>query len=448
MKRISITVAFLLLISALILGIQKWKTPASNSLACSDCNILIIDIDPLRLDGLHAFGNAKAVTPFLDEFAKKSISFTNAVTVSSWTLPSAMSLMTGTYPSRHGIINKVLLSSVDKQEYPATLSKTAPSFTTVAEEVHARGYATAGFAGGAALDPSYGFDKGFDTYESPGEFESTAVSMKKALQFMDSHKNGKFFVFIQGFDVHGQYLPENGLDLRYVDKKYTGTLTGSAAEQKTIREDGVLHGSVFLTKDDVAFLRAVYDEKVKILDTRLADFFKTFDQLGLSKNTIIVFTSDHGDEFYEHGRIDHGMTLYDEVIKVPLILHIPGKASQTIHEQVRNIDIAPTVLAIIGITPSPAFAKQLNGQSLMPMLMGKSMTIDSVLETSYRYATFLKGLRTHDGWKLILDEEHHTKEVYNIPLSKGETDNLTGTNDALEARLGNTLRTFMSETGR
>ena len=448
MKRILTTVVLLLVILACILGIRGWRKAPVESFACSDCNILVIDIDPLRLDAVHAFGNAREITPFLDSFAKQSISFNNAVAVSSWTLPSAMSLMTGTYPSRHGIINKVLLSNVDKQEYPATLSKTAPSFTTLAEELKAHGYTTAGFAGGAALDPSYGFNKGFDAYESPGEFEGTVEPLEKALSFINLHKNDKFFVFVQGFDVHGQYIPKEGLDLRFVDKKYSGQLTGSAPEQKSIREDGVLHGSVFLTNEDVQFLRSVYDEKVTKLDSRLADFFQRLEKLQPSKKTIIIFTSDHGEEFYEHGRIDHGMTLYDEVIRVPLLFNIPQKRSQIISQQIRNIDIAPTILEIVGITPSAVFKKQLDGTSIVPMLQGKTMNIDTILETSYRYATFLEGVRTHDGWKFIRDEEHHAEELYNIPESKGETQNLIGVKNSKETKLLNILNTFIAHRNR
>jgi len=254
---------------------------------------------------------AKRITAGLDTISKDGFLFTNAVAVSSWTLPSAMSLMTGTYPSTHKIINKELIGKTKEEGLIAANLKTAsPQLTTLAAILKSHGYTTGGFAGGAALDRSFGFDEGFDTYISDGEFVGLQTRIPKALDFVRANRNKKFFLFLHGFDTHGQFVPSGGYDRRFVDKHYSGTLTGSAEEQKALREQGVLEGRVYLTADDVSFLRAIYDEKVARLDRLISQFLDAYRALNISRKTIFIITSNHGEEFYEHGRIDHAHCRY------------------------------------------------------------------------------------------------------------------------------------------
>jgi arylsulfatase A-like enzyme len=389
--------------------------------------VVIISVDPLRADGIHTLGNPLSVTPTIDALVSRGIVFTNAFSVSSWTLPSVMSFMTGEYPSTHKIINKELIGSTEKEGLrPAVLSS---DIHTLASVFKANGYATGGFAGGAALSSSYGFDKGFDTYQSDGDFEGLSRSIPKALKFAQEHVNDKVFIYLHGFDTHGQFIPEGGLKRTFTDPAYKGTLTGSTKEQKSLREEGVIQGHINLTAEDVRFLRAIYDEKISDMDKEISAFMSGYNKLHTGKKTMFVITSNHGDEFYEHGRIDHGMTLYNEVLQIPLIIVLPGESvGKRVSSQVRNIDVFPTVLSLVGIPEDSSLRGQLQGVSLIPAMRGENQRLDIFAETSYRYATFKQALITWEGWKLITDQESLTNEVFNLRSDPRESHDVS-TND-------------------
>ena len=423
-----------------------WFRKVGREPSCPDCNIILIVIDPLRVDALPVYGNQRTETPTLDALANRGVVFTNAFAVSSWTLPSAMSLMAGVYPSVHKITNKELIPAEPSHTLtPANLAKAAPGIQTLASQLKANGYVTGGFAGGAALDPSYGFSQGFDEYVSDGSFEGLPTTSPKAIDFISRHRSEKMFVFIHGFDVHGQYEPVGGYDRRYVQPTYKGKLTGSTTEQKALREEGVLGGRIYLSDADASYLRSLYDEKVSRIDVYLKKIIDEIALQNIAHKTIILVTSDHGDEFYEHGRVDHGMTLFDEVLRIPLILTVPGMSDMTrIRGQVRNIDIIPTLLALIGHAPSGSFTQQLQGVNLLPLMSGKDMKLDLFAETQYRYATFQKAIRIWDGWKLVYDEESQMKQLYLLTEDPKETTDLFETGEKRESELLEQLMRFIN----
>lgn len=416
---------------------------------CSGCNIVMIAIDPLRADGIHALGNPRRVTPTIDALAKNGFLFTNAFTVSSWTLPSAMSLFTGMYPSAHRIINKELIGRTQEEGLiPADIHTASPEVMTLAAILKENGYVTGGFAGGAALASSYGFDEGFDAYNSPGEFDGLDAVMPGAIEFVARHSRKRLFLFVQGFDTHGQYTPPEGISKKYVSS-YEGSLTGTAKEQKALREEGVIQGGTNLMQGDADFLRAVYDEKIEYMDKRLASFLSNYHKLTGDKQTIFVITSNHGEAFYEHGFIDHGMTLYDEMIHVPLVMTIPGVVSgRNITDQVRNIDIFPTLVSLIGIHPPKSLASQWDGVSLVPTLEGYDQRLDLFTETEYRYAVFLQALRTWDGWKLIYDRQALVYKLFHVSSDPGEKDDVLWSSDMGQELTGRLIRWIDSVQNR
>ncbi len=450
-KSVRIYILIGIVIAAAAIWGMKRYAPLAPTVSCKDCNVVLIALDPLRADALSSYGNSRPTTPNIDALARKGFLFSDAFAVAPWTLPSAMSLMTGVYPSVHHIVNKELISP-DKQQklVPARLSETAPNIKTMASFLKSRGYVTGGFAGGAALAASYGFDTGFDQYISGDSFDGLPLVIPHALEFIKKHSKEKMFLFIHAFDVHGQYMPSGGYDRRYVSASYTGSLTGATEEQKSLREEGVMGGRIYLTPQDVAFLRSIYDEKVARADEAIYQIIKQIEDLSLSEKTIVIFTSNHGDEFYEHGRIDHGMTLYDEVLHIPLIMVIPGQAgNKKITSQVRNIDIMPTIFDLVGEAPDKDFASQLNGVSLLPVLTGRDINLDLYAETDYRYATFKKSIRSFDKWKLIADEENQSKQLYHIAEDPRETREVFGQGEKKEAELIDKLLQFSTEiTGK
>lgn len=371
----------------------------SDSYQCLDCNVVLIVIDTLRADYHNFSPDSHSLTPNLDRFVQNGTVFSQAVSSSSWTLPAMMSLMTGVYPSRHKLTNKYVVSSAETSDDGLeimNLSNRAGDLLTLAEIFHTKDYSTAGFTGGAGVGKEFGFDKGFDIYDSEQNFGGFSYSAPKAIDWVDSHKNSKFFLFLHGYDVHGQYEPENGFDYRYVSKGYSGKFTGSKDEQKELREEGLEKSQLFLTPEDVAFWKGIYAEKIEKTDEELGRFFDEYQKRGLMDKTIFVITADHGEEFMEHDRLDHGPTLYEEIVRIPLYFIIPGKKYQEVKRQVRQIDIMPTLLFLTGATIDKWPFDQPVGDNLFgtKVWLRSFNNSQAFMETDYRYYVSLVGLRT------------------------------------------------------
>ncbi len=415
-----------------------------SDISCRDCNIVFIVLDPLRADHIHSYGYIRDTTPTIDSLTSHGFTFTNDISVSSWTLPADMSLLTGVYPSTHKVINKYTLLSPGKQEI-SNLKILSPNIVTLAQFLKKNGYATGGFTGSAAVSHEFGYGEGFDTYVDDKDFAGLPYTYPKAIDWIKSHTKDKFFVFLQGYDTHGEYVPAGGYDFRFLDSPYKGKLNGSKKEEIQLREDGLAQGKLFLSPDDVRFLNAIYDEKLKRADTELSKFLAEYKKFGLLDKTIFVFTSGHGEELYDHGQIDHGHSLYQELIHVPLIISLPGISSGVkVADLVRSIDIMPTVLSLLDIAPDEALSKQMQGESLISAMRGKNMNLDAFSETDYRYAVFKRSLTTPDGWKIITDLETNINELYNLRSDKKELDDLSSQNPAKLEEVSTKLQKVLS----
>jgi choline-sulfatase len=348
------------------------------------CNVVLVNFDALQAAHVGCLGNARDVTPTLDGFARRAYRFRNAVAVASWTAPSTMTWFTGVYPSEHRMTNKFSVYNAQQQK-PAKLKDLAPELVTLAEVLRADGYATGGFTGNAGVS-GFGYDQGFDTYFfEPNRFGGFDRSVPKALDWLRAHKDRKFFLFLHGYDCHGQYDPADGLDYRYVAKGYDGRYAGSRREQEVLREEGLAKGRLTLRDEDVRFWRAVYDEKVARADARFAHFLAEFDRLGLTDRTLFIITSDHGTELYEHRRFDHGFTLYEEQLRVPLFVRVPGQQEgRDVAERVGSIDLMPTVLDLVGARLPADVREQMRGTSLAPVMAGEPSRHEVFAETDYR----------------------------------------------------------------
>ncbi len=393
--------------------------PPAPPLSFPGRNLVFVSFDALQAAHVGALGYPRAVTPNLDAFVAPGFAFTRAHSVASWTVPASMTWFTGVYPSEHGMTNKFAVYNA-RERTPARLRDAAPGLVTLADLLRREGYATGGFTGNAGVGGGFGYDQGFDTYYSPaGTFGGFDGSVPRALAWAEAHRGQKFFLFLHGYDCHGQYGPT---DRRFVAPDYDGRYAGSAPEQELLREEGLERGRLALRPADLDFWRAAYDGKIARADERFGHFVRAFAALGLADDAVFVVTSDHGTEVGEHGRLDHGFTLYDEQVRVPLFVRVPGAAGgRTVADRVGSIDVLPTVLDLLGVAPPADVRARLRGRSLVPALRGEPVGRDVFSETDYRAYTFKRSVVTPDGWKLIHTLETRTRELYDLTADPGET---------------------------
>ena len=426
-KHSSVALVIILSIASLVAyGARNTPTALLHAkVICPDCNVLIIGLDALQAAHVSHLGYATSTTPTVDSLASKGTSFGNAISAAPWTVPSFMSMMTGLFPTEHKVVNKFSVFTKEKQE-GSNLKKLSPQVETLAQTFKANGYATGGFTGDAGVSGSFGYAQGFDVYTDEKAFGSIGNSSDHALTWIKEHKNERLFVFLHGYDDHGQFDLPKDYKGRFTSENYKGPYKGTKEEQRNLREQGLAQGSVKVSPADVSFWRSWYDSKIRDQDDRLAVFLKEYDRLGLLDKTIIVVVSDHGTEFFEHKRMDHGFSLYDELVHVPLLFVVPGLTNKpVIHDQVTSLDIAPTLLELTGIKASTQFLSQLRGTSLVPYLVsGTGTPQDVFMETDYRDYTHKRGLRTADGWKYVLTMETGKEELYNLNTDPQELNNV------------------------
>lgn len=389
-----------------------------------DYNVVMVSFDALQAAHVHSLGYPLNTTPTIDAMAKDGFLFTNAISTSSWTVPAAMTWFTGVSASEHKLFNKFAVYNPPKNKL-SKMRELAPNLVTLAEVLKQNGYMTGGFTGDAGMSAMFGYGLGFDTYFDKIKFGGMDKSIPLALDWIKTNKGKKLFIFLHGYDAHGQHVPEGGFDYRFVDKSYDKKFTGSAQEQEALREEGLEKGTVTVRKEDVNFWRAIYDEKIQRTDADFKGFLEEYDKLGLTGKTIFILTSDHGTEFFEHNKMDHGFSLYDELVHIPLVIKLPkSSGGKVISDQISSLNVMPTVLDLLDVKVPDNVTKQMRGKSLVPALQGAPVAEDVYCETDYRHFTFKRSIQTKDGWKFIYTLENKTRELYNIKNDPAETKNL------------------------
>jgi len=411
-------------------------------------NILFVSFDALQAKHTGCLGYFRKVTPNIDRFAQGGILFDNAVAQSSWTVPSTMSYITSLYPSQHKVVNKYSVYT-EKEKVFANLKALSPQTVTLAQLLKTNGYATGGFTGDAGVGAKFGFAEGFDKYFEGPVFGGMDKSIPEAINWLQDNSTRKFFVFLHGYDVHGQFDPPEGFTYKYVDPPYRGKLKGGKNEEAAIREEGLEKGSVSLTAEDVRFWNALYDEKISDVDKRFGVFIQKMEALGLLDKTIVILVSDHGTEFYEHKRFDHGYSLYEELIHVPVVIWLPRlKGGIVINEQVRAIDIMPTLLDLIGAKIPAKVKAQMQGVSLLPLINGERIELTAFSETDYRFYACKRAIRTAGGLKFIYSLDSGEKELYDLKKDPQERVNLINTDQKTAYELEQKLFSWMQSTGQ
>ena len=367
-------------------------------------NVVVICLDTLRADRV---GGKDSQTPALDRFSQTAYAFEQAISASAWTLPSIMSVFTSRYPHEHRLTNEYE-TFLQNEKRRARLS---PKIRTFSEIFKNAGYATAAFTGGAGVAGDFGFNRGFDVYVDDQRFATIADTGPPALRWIRKNKDRPFFLFLHGYDVHNR------------------ALNSGREEYESLRDKTIRGEEIAVSDREITRWKTRYDAAVRDADRRLGDVLKQIDAVeGFSENTAVAVFSDHGEELFDHGGVDHGMKLYDEIIRVPLILRLPGRPGRRIAEQVRLIDIAPTLLAWAQIYPDKETQTQMRGVSLLPLLAGEKLSLDAYSESDYLLHSFQRSLRTHRGLKFLYDPLNETRLLFDVKNDPREKKDLLKTN--------------------
>lgn len=411
------------------------------SAQASKLNVIFISMDALRFDRTGAGGST--IMPNLDAFAKDAVYFTNTTSAAPWTVPSHMAMFTGRWPTLHGVTNKLKPGP----EGDLVFQSLAPEIPTFPDKLIDAGWKAVAFTGGAGVQAKFGYGRKFETYLDDKPFAGMDYSGPPAMEWLKAHKEEHFFMFFHGYDVHGQH-PLTDQDPRAAVPDYKGPLDGGIEEQAKLREQGLavikkpgdppnLDGAV--TAEDIRFLTAIYDAKVKEADARLGTFLATVKELGLYDTSIIVLVADHGEEFMEHHYLDHGATLCEHQLHVPMMIRFPGgEGHGQVADAVRSIDVFPTVFDALGVTPPDG----INGTSLIPILQGKKLDLPIFSESDYRLFVHLRSEKK-DGKKLVLDLEDGQKSLYDLTVDPQEGTDLSGTDARTTYEMEQGVRTWL-----
>jgi arylsulfatase A-like enzyme len=300
--------------------------------------ILLVSIDTVRRDHVGAYGYARPTTPRFDALAREGVLAEDAVSTSSWTLPAHLSMLTGVDPGRHG--------GVDMRH---GFNRGAP---TVPALLHGAGFATRAVTSHLYVSGVYGVDDGFDHLDFRQDRKATEVA-DHGLALLDRLGDRPFFLFLHLYDPHWHYDPPDWAR-RVFETSYSGPLTG-------LWQDFSRRDRATVTDADLAHLLALYDGEIRYADTEVGRVLDHLAVRGMDRSTMVLITSDHGEEFLDHGSWEHQKTLYEEVVRVPLAVRAPGLAPRREKAQASLLDVAPTVLSFAGL-PVPA---SMGGRSLL-----------------------------------------------------------------------------------
>lgn len=370
-------------------------------------NLILVSIDTLRSDHLGCYGYPRPVSPHLDRYAEENMRCANMYSQAPYTLPSHASLFTSLYPSSHGV-----------QSSEHRLSRNTD---LLAEILAGQGLATAAFTGGGLVSHRFGFNRGFDIYcevDPLGDrfFEGlaptanrlgdgSAGSFSMALDWIRAERDRPFFLFLHTFMVHDFLPPAEWVELFNAGCQ---SKLRPGLEAKEAKNEALLENSA-LSETDLTYFINMYDATIRATDQMMGELFAHLQELGLEKRTVVVITSDHGEEFKEHGQFGHTRSVYEELIRIPLIMKVPGVAGgHVIDTALNQVDIVPTLLEIMGFVHSGT----IQGRSFVGLFSGEDEQDRPVYAEVDVKKLSRRACLIMDGWKYI---EGSTEEVLSCP---------------------------------
>jgi arylsulfatase A-like enzyme len=399
---------------------------------------VLVTVDTLRADAVSFNGYTKPTTPFLDSLALEGVSFSRAYAASSWTPPSMASLFTGVAPASHGITfgDMAVMS-------PVGLPILSESFRTLAETLRSAGYVTVGISSNLHLLRELGFAQGFDLYSNPTSFVTAAVVNSQARcqlktwfgeGWRSAWKHKPLFLWLHYFDPHDPYLPYKRWMDRYAPGHGVGKDSPANLAMRSLKDRFPVPNAAL-----AAEIRPIYDSEVARVDEHIR---QVWVELGLDEDVLFILTSDHGEEIVDHGALGHSQSLYEELVRVPLLIRWPRRLARglKLDRPVQAVDLYPTLVELLGLD-RPA---GLQGQSLAPWLLGQAgppeaRPVFCQLSPPKPHLTAVCDGR----WKLIRSEKDPAEtELYDLEADPHERDNRAAQNPEVVRRLAAALQSW------
>lgn len=381
-------------------------------------NVLLVVVDTLRWDHLRVYGYERDTTPVLDRFADDATRFERAYSASPWTKPAVASILTGLNPRSHTATSM--------------FNRLPDSVDTLAEILAEEGYATAAVVSHSLIGRLHGFGQGFDAFENLKGADHQITSQQVTARAIDcitkaTADERPFFVLVHYFDPHWNFIghPEFG----FAKGEQVGRVRSGGKAQKANRFDPPI------TAREVEHMRDLYDEEVRFTDAAIGEVFDALRASGHYDDTLIVVTADHGEEFFERGCVGHARTLYEELVRVPLLVRAPGHSggARVVSSPVSTIALVPTILELIGIEPGD---RSFDAGSVGGVVRGTSEVQPEPIftETDFRPSSpdydacpptraDLRGIVLGD-YKLIFDLLDRHYELYALNRDADERENL------------------------
>ncbi|MEM1177511.1 MAG: sulfatase [Acidobacteriota bacterium] len=400
-------------------------------------HLVVYLIDTLRADHLGAYGYPRNTSPHLDRFAaEEAVLFENSQAQTSWTRASVASMLTGLWSQLHGALDD-----------PDML---ADELVTLPERLQEAGYLTAGFVSNGNAADNFGFDQGFEHFEylnqlNDGQRLARAHQLNDAVYaFLDAHKDDPrpLFLWIHTIDPHAPYMAPEPFHSQFSDRPRD--LTDGSIQRLIALQTG----KEPVPQEEIDHLIDLYDAEIAANDAAFGDLLEQLRARGLYDRTAIAVLSDHGEEFFEHGGLQHGRTLHSDQLDTPLIVRVPGMATGLRRpETAEHVDLAPTLLELAGAPP----LETTQGHSLLPLMMeGEVEWWDnrSVAYLDLRGIQSAASLDRGGDHKTIvnyLDGEEAFPLVYDRKVDRLETTPLSGLEESLRGRyLASRLRLQIS----
>jgi arylsulfatase A-like enzyme len=391
--------------------------------------VILISIDTLRAGHLGAYGYARPTSPAIDALAARGVLFQNASTPSPWTYPAHASLFTGLYPGRHGLKN---------------LDRFLPaSLPTLASVLGRAGWTTAAVVNSEILGPRFGLDRGFREFlyveQVAAQRAPTTRVVDQALEWAKRYRDRKLFLFVHTEDVSSDYASQPKWERQFV-RPYSGPADGTTEQLVSVRQ-----GKATLTAADARHLVDLYDAGIRQTDAEIGRLLDGLRASGVLEGSLILLTSDHGEEFLEHGGVLHGRTQFEEVVRVPLIVAGPGVAKGSrVPVPVSLIDVMPTLLATLGVTAPEA----LDGEDLTPLFSGRAAPraegrfLFGEADQNNPQLDITRAVR-HGADKLHFDRMTHRASLYDLKADPAELRDLAADRPEVVRELRQHIDRFM-----